>query len=87
MVIGSRSQSRSRVMVYLHRAGVSSQFWSPAVRSAASITYSGQLNPALLSNFPEQRNFNLGGCCNRYLKTGAMEAASHYGLGGLEPVR
>ena len=61
IVIGTRSQSRSGVMVYLHRAGVGSQFWSPPVRSAASITYSGQLNPGLLSNFPEQRNFNLGG--------------------------
>ena len=56
------------MLVYLHRV---EPVVSPTTAwSAASITYySGQLNPALLSNFPSQRNFNLGGCCNRYLKT------------------
>ena len=60
------------VMVYLHRAEQpqSASFVSPGLICCLHhLLWTTPTTPPLLSNFPSQRNFNLGGCCNRYLKT------------------
>ena len=60
------------VMVYLHRAEQpqTASFVSPGLICCLHhLLWTTPTTPPLLSNFPSQRNFNLGGCCNRYLKT------------------
>ena len=75
-------------MVYLHRAGVSSSSFGPH--------QSDLLPPSLILDnstrhyfltFPSKETLIWVALLQSISKNCAMEAASHHGLGGLEPVR